>query len=158
MGVAEVERIVDRYGGKRSSLIGILHEIQTRYNYLPEEALRQVADRLDMKFPQVYGVATFFKAFSLKPRGRHTICVCLGTACHVRGGQRIVDELARELGIRAGETTEDLSFTLETVNCLGACALGPVVAVDGSYYGHMTSAKVKTLLKGLRERDHAKKS
>jgi len=156
MGAKEVEKIVEKHGGKKSALIGILHEIQTLHNYLPEEALKKVSERLGINLPHVYSVATFFRAFSLKPKGKHAIAVCMGTACHVRGGKRIVEELERELGIKAGQTTEDLEFTLETVNCLGACALGPVVAVDGSYYGHMTTSKVKPLLKKLKGTKDAK--
>jgi len=151
MQTKEIEKIVDKHGGKKSALIGILHEIQTLHNYLPEEALRKVSERLGISLPHVYSVATFFRAFSLTPKGKHAIAVCMGTACHVRGGKRIAEELERELGIKAGETTKDLEFTLETVNCLGACALGPVVAVDGNYYGHMTTSKVKPLLKKLKE-------
>jgi len=158
MSVTEVEKIVDKHGGKKTSLIGILHDIQTHYNYLPEDALRRVSEKLEIKLPQVYSVATFFKAYSLKPKGKHSIFVCLGTACHVRGGKRIVEELERELGIKAGQTTKDSKFTLETVNCLGACALGPIVVLDGKYYGSMTSPKVKTLLKKVKETKHGKKS
>ena len=96
---------------------------------------------------QVYGVATFFKAFSLKPRGKHTVSVCLGTACHVRGAPAVLDEVKRRLGTEPGETTEDMQFTLETVNCLGACALGPIVVVDGEYHGQMVPGKVKKVIK-----------
>jgi NADH-quinone oxidoreductase subunit E len=127
-------------------LVSILQDIQAEYNYLPKEAIIQVSQGLDVALSQVYSVATFFKAFSLKPRGRHLINVCLGTACHVRGTVRILDEIEQELGIDSGKTTKDLKYTLETVNCVGACALGPIVIVDGNYSGQMKSNKVKPLL------------
>ncbi len=128
-------------------LISVLEDIQERYNYLPETALREVAKVLSMPLRDVYGVATFYRAFRLQPRGRHEICVCLGTACHVRGGQRVLEKLERDLNIKAGETTKDKNFTLETVNCLGACALGPIVVIDGRYYGNVTPTKVSNFLK-----------
>lgn len=146
-----VDAIVARYKANRDSLISILQDIQSEYRYLPEEALRRVADRLNLPHIQVYGVATFFRAFSLKPRGEHIVTVCLGTACHVRGAPAVLDELQRELGINAGETSEDMNFTLETVNCLGACALGPIVVIDGTYHGQMTPGKVKSILKKYRK-------
>jgi len=141
-----VKAIVDRYGGKHDSVIAILQDVQSEYNYLPEDALRAVASQLGLPLIQVYGVATFFKAFSLKPRGEHAVHVCLGTACHVRGAPAVLDEVKRRLGIEAGQTTEDMRFSLETVNCLGACALGPIVVVDGKYHGQMGPAKVKKVL------------
>ena len=143
----KVAPIVSRYGGNRDSLISILQDIQSEYHYLPEEALREVATQLAIPLIQVYGVATFFKAFSLKPRGEHIVNVCLGTACHVRRAPAVLDEVKRRLGIEAGETTEDMRFSLETVNCLGACALGPIVVVDGKYHGQMSPGKVKKILK-----------
>ena len=143
----KVVAIVSKYGGNRDSLVSILQDIQFEYRYLPEEALRAVARQLDLPLIQVYGVATFFRAFSLKPRGEHMVSVCLGTACHVRGAPRVLDEVKRQLGIEPGETTEDMRFTLETVNCLGACALGPIVVIDGKYRGQMGPGKVKKILK-----------
>jgi NADH-quinone oxidoreductase subunit E len=142
----KVKATLDRYDGDRGMLVAILQDIQAEYNYLPKEALVQVSRGLDIPLTQVYSVASFFKAFSLRPRGRHVINVCLGTACHVRGAVRVLDEIERELGIKSGETTEDLRYTLETVNCVGACALGPIVIVDGNYSGQMKSNKVKPLL------------
>ena len=138
--------ILDKYGRDKSLLVSILQDAQAEYNYLPREALVEVSKGLDVPLSQVYSVATFFKAFSLKPRGRHLISVCLGTACHVRGGARILETIERELGIKRGETDKDLKFTLETVNCVGACALGPIVIVDGKYSGEMKTDKVKPLL------------
>lgn len=143
----KVDNMVDAYGCHRDSLISILQDVQTEYRYLPEEALKQVAGRLGLPLIQVYGVATFFKAFSLQPRGKHTLSVCLGTACHVRGAPGVLDEARRQLGVEPGETTGDMQFTLETVNCLGACAIGPIVVVDDSYQGQMRPSRVKSVLK-----------
>jgi NADH-quinone oxidoreductase subunit E len=142
----KVVAIVSRYGNNRDSLISILQDIQSEYHYLPEDALRAVAGQLDLPLIQVYGVATFFKAFSLEPRGQHIVSVCLGTACHVRGAPAVLDEVKRQLGIAPSETTEDMRFSLETVNCLGACAVGPIVVVDGKYHGQMRSGKIKKVL------------
>ncbi len=141
-----IKATLDRYDGDPGMLVSILQDVQAEYNYLPKEALVQVSQGLDVPLTQVYSVASFFKAFSLKPRGKHLINVCLGTACHVRGTVRVLEEIERELGIRSGETTEDLKYTLETVNCVGACALGPIVIIDGKYSGQMKSNKVKPLL------------
>ena len=146
MEAATIEGILDRHERAPSAIIAILQDVQEEVNYLPEGALRYVAERLDIPVSKVYNLATFYRAFSLEPRGRHQIYVCTGTACHVRGAVKIRDALEREMGIRAGETDEQLEFTLETVNCLGACALGPVVVVDGVYHGQMTGAKAVRLV------------
>jgi len=143
-----VEPILARYQRDQGLLVSVLQDIQAEYNYLPKEALVQVSQGLDIPLSQVYSVATFFKAFSLKPRGRHLINVCVGTACHVRGAVRILEEIERELNIKPRETTKDFKYTLETVNCVGACALGPIVIVDEKYSGQMKSNKVKPLLEG----------
>jgi len=153
-----VEAIINKYNSNHDSVISILQDIQAEYHYLPETALRQVAKHLELPLIQVYGVATFFKAFSLKPRGEHLIKLCVGTACHVRGAQTVLDEVKRQLGIEAGETTEDMRFTLETVNCLGACALGPIMVVDDEYHGEISPGKVKAIItnykKAARDRRH----
>ncbi len=146
----EVGKILERYRHDKSLLVSILQDIQTELRYLPEDALEEVSHRLNVPLSQVYSVATFFRAFSLKPVGRHVINVCLGTACHVRGAIRILEKIERELGIPRGETTKDLDFTLETVNCVGACALGPMVVVDGEYNGQMAPEKVSPLLEKYR--------
>jgi len=146
----KVKSVLDRYQRDRGMLVAILQDIQAEYNYLPKETLVEVGQGLDIPLTQVYSVASFFKAFSLKPRGRHLINVCLGTACHVRGAVRILDEIERRLGIKAGETTKDLKYTLETVNCVGACALGPIVIIDGEYSGQMKTDKVKNLLESCK--------
>ena len=146
----KVNTIIDRYKDNASALISILQDVQDEYNYLPEEALREVAKALNTPLIDIYSVATFYKSFSLTPRGRHLVTVCLGTACHVRGGRRILGEIVKKLNIGPGETTEDRLFTLETVNCLGCCAIGPIVVVDGEYYGEMTSRKIDPILEKYR--------
>jgi len=141
-----VRQILAKHGRGRGELITALQDLQTAYGYLPEEALRMVADEMDRSLVDVYGIATFYRGFALERRGRHVVSACLGTACHVRGAARVVDELERQLGIRSGETTSDREFTLETVNCLGACALGPVVVIDGHYFSKVRTSKVRQLL------------
>lgn len=138
--------ILDNYKRDQSLLVSILQDTQSEYNYLPREALLEVSAGLDVPLSRVYGVASFFKSFSLQPRGRHLVNVCMGTACHVRGAPRVLETIERELGINTGETDKDLKFTLETVNCVGACALGPIVIVNGEYSGEMKTDKVKPLL------------
>lgn len=145
--VETISTIISQYRGDRDSLISILQDIQAVYHYLSEDALRAVASQLKLPLIQVYAVATFFKAFSLKPRGEHMVTVCLGTACHVRGAHTLLGELKRQLCVEPGETTEDRRFTLETVNCVGACALGPIMVIDGRYHGQMSPRKVKKVLK-----------
>jgi len=145
--MATIDAIIDGYQGKTSGLTTILQDIQDEYNYLPPQAMEHVAEKMGLPLSQVLHVATFYKAFSLEPRGKHLITVCLGTACHVRGGVRLVEQIERLLKIRAGGTTPDMQFTLETVNCVGSCALGPVMIVDGEYYGKMVSSKVGRVLK-----------
>lgn len=142
----KVSSILDS-NGKNGSLINVLEDIQAEYRYLPEEALVLVSDRMGVPLSQVYSVATFYHAFSLKPSGEHSICVCTGTACHVRGAVQVLSRLVSKLGIEPGGTTRDRLYTLETGNCLGACALGPVLVVDGEYEGNMTTKKVDKLLK-----------
>ncbi len=131
------------------SLIALLSEIQERYHYLPHGALVLVSETLDIPLSQIYGVATFYHAFSLKPRGAHLVRVCMGTACHVRGAPHILNRLETKLDVHAGETTRDRAVTLETVNCLGACALGPIAVVDDKYHGQMDIGKTDRVLKNL---------
>ena len=144
---ARVEALINSYVDKKEQLISLLQDIQAEFNYLPQETLVKISRKLDIPLSQVFSVATFFQSFTLKPRGRHTITVCLGTACHVKGGQRLVDKIVRDYKIGPGETTQDERFTLETANCLGCCALGPVVVVDGKYEGHVTPDKLDKILK-----------
>ena len=145
----ELRAIVNRHCSDCDGLIAVLEEIQASCGYLPEAALRILAEITGRSLVDIYGVATFYRSFSLQPRGRHHLCVCMGTACHVRGGPAVVEELERQLGIKAGETTPDGEFTLETVACLGACALGPIVVVDGVYRSKVDLAAVRKILKEL---------
>ena len=144
--LAQVDTLIDKYNADQRALISLLLDIQDQFYYLPQEALERVADKVGVPSVQVYQVAKFYKAFSLTPRGKHLLTVCVGTACHVRGGDRLVDQLGRLLKVEPGETTEDKLFTLQTVNCLGCCALGPVMVVDGTYYGKMTATKIDKVL------------
>ena len=144
--MTEIARIVDKHRGERGELIAVLEEIQAKYSYLPEEALRVVAEETGRSLVDVYGVATFFRAFSLKPRGRHLLTCCLGTACHVRGAPRVVRELERQLEVKAGDTTNDREITLETQNCLGGCALGPILVADGHYFSNVNPATVAGII------------
>jgi NADH-quinone oxidoreductase subunit E len=139
----------DKVVAQPISLLSLLGEIQDRYHYLPHNALVLLSETLDLPLSQVYSVATFYNAFSLKPRGAHLVRVCMGTACHVRGAPHILDRLETKLNVRAGETTRDRNVTLETVNCLGACALGPIAVIDDKYNGQMDIAKADRLLKNL---------
>ncbi|MBU0508177.1 NAD(P)H-dependent oxidoreductase subunit E [bacterium] len=145
-----ISAIVNRYGGKAVGLIMALQDVQKHYRYLPVEALKLVAEKMVLPIAQVYAVATFYRAFSLTPKGKHHICVCTGTACHVRQATVIVDDITRNIGIAPGETTPDGEISYETVNCLGACALGPLVTVDDEYHGNMTVMKMAAVLDKLR--------
>lgn len=150
MDLTAVKKICVEYKGKTDQLIGILQDVQRAYNYLPREALEQVSKDLEVPMSRIYSVATFFKAFSLDPRGKHHICLCMGTACHVRGAPKVLDEIERTIGIKAGETDRDLNYTLETVNCVGACALGPVAVVNGEYHGKLDMQKVSKMIKDMK--------
>jgi len=149
------EKILKRYNLSREHIIQILHDIQQEYNYLPKDVLGQVARRLKIPLSRIYSMATFYAAFSLQPRGRHLCTVCMGTACHVRGAPNVVGRLEERLKVRPGETTEDSMFTLETVNCLGACALAPIVVIDGEYFGQTTVDKVDRLVDKYYEKETA---
>jgi len=142
----KVDEIIDKYEGKRGVLIQLLLDIQHELNWIPEESLRRVSNRLNIPVSHIYRIASFYTAMSLTPRGRHIVSICLGTACHVRGGPSILAETERLLNINAGETTPDMEFTMHRVNCLGCCALGPVMMIDGKYYGNLTRAKAKNVL------------
>lgn len=142
--------------GSNGTLLSVLQDIQAKYGYLPEEKLIEAAKTLDMPLIDVYGVATFYKSFSLTPRGRHQVKVCLGTACHVRGADRIGKEVGRKLGIVPGETSEDGEFSLETVMCLGCCAIGPVVVIDGKYYSQVTPTKVESIVRTIKGEIYAR--
>lgn len=142
----ELQEILARYAGQRGALIPILQEVQAAYGYIPQDVIKEIALALDIPATTIYGVATFYAQFHLKPRGRHVVRVCQGTACHVRGGAKILAEVEKELGIKPGETTEDLRFSLEPVACLGCCGLAPVMMIDEDTHGRMTVDKVAGVL------------
>jgi NADH-quinone oxidoreductase subunit E len=142
-----MDRIIQQYGARESALLAILQDIQAEEKYLPKEVLEHVSQQMNIPLVQVFRIATFYNALSLKPRGRHKIDVCLGTACHVRGGERILEKLERDLAISVGKTTKDKRFTLESVHCVGCCSLGPVAVIDGDVYGRLSQDKVPALLK-----------
>ena len=146
-----MDEILSRFPRSQKELIPILHAVQSAYGYIPGEAVAAVARFLGLSESEVYGVLTFYRAFGLEPRGKFLITVCLGTACHVRGGANIAAELERKLGVKAGGTTPDKRFTLETVNCLGCCAIGPVVVVNGVYHSRVTLKKIDGILADCRE-------
>ncbi len=147
MEMDKVDQAIDKHHGEASSLIQILLDIQSENGWLPMEALRRVSEKLGVPLTRVQHIATFYKAFSVVPKGRHKVHICMGTACHVRGATRILDTVQDETGIKPGETDLDLKFSLETVNCLGCCALGPVVEVNGKVHGKMTPGESAEVLK-----------
>jgi len=147
MESSEIDKIIKQYGKKESAILAILQDIQTKEKYLPKEVLEQVSQKMGIPMTNIFRIATFYNALSIKPRGRHKVDVCLGTACHVRGGNKIIDKLSRDLSIQVGETTKDKRFTLESVRCVGCCSLGPVMVVDGNVFGRLTQEKVPGLLK-----------
>jgi len=154
--IKKVDEIINRYQGDRSFLINIFQDIQQEYRYLPREAIQRVVESLGISLSQAYAVATFYKSFSLIPKGEHEIFVCLGTACHLRGGPRLVESFERNLHIKVGETTPDMKFSLQTVNCLGACALAPLVRVDQKNYGKMTADAIHKIIKEYRPKEKGK--
>ena len=149
----KIKSCLTKYNFEKKALISILQDIQEEYNYLPKEALKIVSKTLGIPLIDIVGVVTFYSAFSLEPRGKHLITVCVGTACHVRGGPNILEKFERKLNVKAGKTTEDGQFSLETVACLGCCAIGPVVIVDGNYYAQTSIRKVDAILKKHRKKE-----
>ncbi|RJR21642.1 MAG: NAD(P)H-dependent oxidoreductase subunit E [Desulfobacteraceae bacterium] len=143
----KIDKIIDKHHCEASSLIQVLLEIQSENHWLPKEALERVSERLEVPLTRIQHIATFYKAFSLVPKGRHEIHICMGTACHVRGATRILDTVQDLTGIKPGETDSNLKFSLQTVNCLGCCALGPVMEVDGKHHGKIAPANVADVLK-----------
>jgi len=143
----KLDKLLEEYEKERGSLIGLLQDIHEEFGYLPEEYLREASRRLNIPLSRFYSLVTFYSTFRLEPIGKHHICACVGTACHVRGAPLIVDTIERELNIKAGETSADGEYTLDVVNCVGACALGPLVTVDGEFHGKMTQKTVKKLMK-----------
>ena len=146
-----MEKNANEVGSNQGELIHILHEVQKQHGYIPAQAISQISRQLRISESEIFGVLTFYKAFTLKPRGEHLVTICMGTACHVRGAPMILDEFRRELDIEPGETTEDNLFTIETVNCVGACALGPIVIIDGDYHGQMKTREVDKLIKKFKD-------
>lgn len=149
----KVKSFTEKYNNQKKALISILQDIQAEYNYLPQEALRLISQTLGIPLIDIISVATFYRSFSLEPRGEHQVTVCMGTACHVRGGPKILEEFERKLDVESGHTTEDGQFTLETVACLGCCAIGPVVVVDGDYHAQTSIRKVEPILKKYRTKE-----
>ncbi|MBA7664185.1 hypothetical protein ES703_72240 [subsurface metagenome] len=143
----KIEEILREYRTKKGNLMPILQKINVHYNYLPTDLLRYIASELDMPLSQIYSIATFYNAFSLVPRGRYTIAICRGTACHVRGSARILDRLEQELGVSDGGTTEDLRFTIQTVRCIGCCSIAPAVRIDRDTYGNVKINKIMDMLR-----------
>jgi len=148
----QVMEILSRYQRDPGSVIAILQDVQEQFSYLPQPALQLISRELAVPLSRVLSLATFYRAFSLKPRGKHLVTVCLGTACHVRGGQKVLEEFERKLAVKSGETTADNGFTLQTVACLGCCAIGPVVVVDDEYHAQTSTRKVETIIKQSRDR------
>lgn len=146
MDVEVIDRILEKYGNRHSEIIGILQDVQNAQNYLSEQTLRYISKKLELKLSRVFDIATFYKSFSLVPRGRHIIRVCCGTACHLGGAARNLEQVKRLLNVEEGETTEDLNFSLETVNCLGTCALAPVTVVGKDYYDAVHPGKIEKIL------------
>jgi NADH-quinone oxidoreductase subunit E len=153
MELSKLDAILEGKDARPGQLIEVLQDIQAEYQYLPEEGLRIVSERLGVPPIEVFRVANFYKAFSLTPRGRHLLTVCMGTACYVRGAPRLLDTIEGQLNVSPGETTADRAVTLERVNCLGCCALGPVVVVDGVCHDHVTPSKLRKLVTAIREQD-----
>ena len=142
----KIDKIINMYQNKNGILIQLLLDIQRELSWVPRKAIKKISEKLKIPVSQIYRVASFYTAISLKPRGRHLIRVCVGTACYVRGGTRLLDSIENKLEIKSGETTNDDLFSLETVNCLGCCALGPVIEIDGQYFGKLNSEKLDKLL------------
>ena len=153
METQKVDAIIDAYQSDPSSLLAIMQDVQDAARYLPRDAMERIAERLQIPVVQVFRMATFFESFHLKPRGKHICTVCMGTACHVRGATRLVEQLERDLEVRSGGTTPDMLFTIEEVNCVGACALGPLVIIDGEYQGNMTSGNLQKVVKRMRKQE-----
>jgi len=143
----DIDTILERYPGEPRYLISLLQDVQASYNYISEENMNLVCDHAGVPLSQAWAVGTFYKSFSLEPKGEHEIKVCLGTACHLKGAQRLVDNLSRKLDVEPGHTTSDLKVTLETVNCLGACAIAPVAVIDEKYHGRMNARKLDKIIK-----------
>ena len=150
MNNERIDQIIDNHHGEASSLIQVLLEIQRENRWLPKEMLTRVSEKLEVPLRRIQHIATFYKAFSLSPKGRHEVHICMGTACHVRGARRVLEKVESQTGIKPGETDVDLKFSLETVNCLGCCALGPVMEIDGTTHGRLSAADTTDVLKSCK--------
>jgi len=146
VALKKIDDIVKKFDSSQSALIGMLQHVQIEYNYLPKKALERIAEKVDIPISRVYSLATFYSAFSLKPRGKYLVALCVGTACHVRGAGEIQKEIEKKLKIQPGQTTEDSRFTFETVNCLGCCAIGPVMTIGDKYYGELTPSRAISII------------
>lgn len=146
MEMCDISDILEEYDNDKKNTLAMLQDIQRKYNYIPREAMDTLSGQLEVPLSKLYGIATFYKALSLNPRGRNIIRVCDGTACHIRSSQLLIDEIEALLGIKPGETSKDGEFTLETVNCLGSCAIAPVMVINEVYYGKVTFAKLRDIL------------
>ncbi len=153
VNLAKIKSFIAKHDFQKRYLISILQDIQAEYNYLPQEALKVTSESLKIPLIDIIGVATFYRSFSLQPKGKHQVTVCLGTACHVRGAPKILEEFERKLGIEIGQTTSDRLFSLDSVACLGCCAIGPVVVVDGNYHAQTTVRNVEPILKQHRGKE-----
>jgi len=153
MDVAIIDAIIAKFPEIKGSLIGILHEVQNHFHYLPEEELRYISKRTGIPITQIYSIVKFYNRFSLKPKGKNEICVCLGTACHVKGAEKVMNALETKLAIEKGETTDDMEFSLEEVRCIGACSLAPAVVVNEETFGQVTPKQVHTLLSKFKEKE-----
>lgn len=149
----DIDSILEKYPSDPRYLISALQDVQAEYHYISPENLNLICDHVGVPTTQAWSVATFYKAFSLEPRGEHEVCVCMGTACHLKGAERIVEGLERDLKVKRGHTTEDMRYSLDTVNCLGACAMAPVVTVDGEYVGEATQNAVKKIIAKCQQED-----
>ena len=153
MNTHQLESILNGRGSQPHQLIEVLQDVQEYYGYIPEEAMREISKVLGVPLIEVYRVASFYKAFKLKPAGKYVITICNGTACHVRGANLLLDQAVSQLDIQPGEVTEDGLFSIESVNCLGACALGPIASENGTYHHHMTPAQLRKFIESIRKKE-----
>ncbi len=151
MELATVDAIIEKHNGDVTALLAIMQDVQEVENYLPREAVERIAEKLEIPISRIYAMATFYESFHLEPRGKHICKVCVGTACHVRGASKVLEQMERDLGIKSGETTEDGEFTIEEVNCVGACALGPLVIIDKDYNGNMTPGSISKVISKMKK-------
>ena len=155
MDVTTIDAIIAKFPEIKGSLIGILHEVQNHFHYLPEEELRYISKKTGIPITQIYSIVKFYNRFSLKPKGKNEVCVCLGTACHVKGAEQVMNALETKLAIEKGETTDDMEFSLDEVRCIGACSLAPAVVVNEETFGQVTPKQVQTMLGKFKDKEPA---